>query len=195
MSLPTTKILPTFPPPRSSLAIRLTGLNICPNLTSLFISIWATLEQSQMLSLDVQMSTQKGRIVATLMQTCTTLDPYLPLISFPYHSTLSCYFSLFFVLYLFLISNHFYLISVLLTLLIPSLLLNFQNFLYLLILLTLLFLPQCLHSHLLTGHSPLLIFFFLIDLFMFLILQTSTSRCLGKNMITSCQAISVRLRL
>ena len=40
-----------------------------------------------------------------------------------------------------------------------------------------------------------LIFFFSIDLFMFLTLQTSALRYLGRNMITSCQATSVSLRL
>ena len=89
----TTKTSPTFLPPRFSLANRLAGLNICPNLTSLFVSVQATSEQSQMLSLDVQISTQKGRIVATPMQTCTTSDPYSPKISFPHHSVLLCFFS------------------------------------------------------------------------------------------------------
>ena len=194
-SLLTTKISPTFPPPRSSLAVRLIGLNICLNLTSLFISVWAASEQSQMLSLDIQMSIQKGRIVATLIQICTTLDSYSPKINFSHHSMLSCYFFLFFVLYLFSISNHFYLISILLTLLTLSPLPNFLNFLYLLIPLILPFLLQCPHLHLSAGHSSLLIFSFSMDLSMFLILQTSTSRCLGRNMIISCQATSVRLRL
>ena len=195
MLSPTTKTSPTFPLPRSSLAVRLTGLNIYPNLTLLFVSIWAALEQSQMLSLDVQISIQKGRIVATPMQTCTTLDLYLPKISFLHHSMLLCYFSLFFILYLFLILNHFYLIFILFTLLTLSSLPNFLNFLHLLTSLILLFLSQYLHSHLSAGYSLLLIFSFSMDLFMFLIPQTSTSRCLGRNMITSCQAIWVRLRL
>ena len=138
-----------------------------------------------MLSLDIQMSTQKGRIVAILMQTCTISDPYSSKISFLHHSVLPYYFFLFFTLYSFLISNHFYLISVLLTLLTLLLLPNFLNFLHLLISLILLFLLQYLHLHLPTGHSPLLISSFSIDLSMFLILQTSTSRCLGRNMITS----------
>ena len=147
-----------------------------------------------MLSLDIQISTQKGRIVATLMQTCITSDPYSPKISFPHHSMLLCYFFLFFILYPFLISNHFYLISVPLTLLTLSPLPNSLNFLHLLILLILLSLPQCPHPHLPAGHSSLLIFSFSMDLSIFLILQTSTSRYLGRNMITSCQATSVRLR-
>ena len=129
------------------------------------------------------------------MQTCTISDPYLPKISFPHHSALLYYFFLFFILYLFLISNHFYLISVLLTLLTLSPLLNFLNFLHLLIPLILLFLSQYLHLHLSTGYSLLLIFSFSMDLFMFLIPQTSDSRCLDRNMITSCQDISVRLKL
>ena len=148
-----------------------------------------------MLLLDIQISTQKGRIVAMLMQTCTISDPYLPKISFPHHSALLYYFFLFFILYLFLISNHFYLISVPLTLLTLSPLPNFLNFLHLLIPLILLSLLQCPHLHLPAGHSSLLIFFFSIDLFMFLILQTSILRCNGRNIITSCQATLVRLRL
>ena len=195
MSLLTTKISPIFPLPRSSLAVRLAGLNIYPNLTSLFISVWATSGKSQILSLDIQISFQKGRIVAMLMQTCITSDPYLLKISFSHHSALPCYFFLSFVLYPFLISNYFYLISVLLTLLTLLPLLNFLNFLHLLILLILLFLLQYLYPHLPTGHSLLLIFSFSMDLFIFLIPQTSISRCLDRNMITSCQAISVRLRL
>ena len=195
MSSLTTKTSPTFLLPRSSLAVRLTDLNICSNLTLLFISIWAASEQSQMLLLDIQISTQKGRIVATPIQTCTISDPYSPKISFPHYSALLCYFFLFFILYLFLISNHFYLISVLLTLLTLSPLLNFLNFLHLLILLTLPFLSQYLHLHLPTGYSPLLIFSFSMNLFMFLISQTSASRCLDRNMITSCQDTLVRLRL
>ena len=148
-----------------------------------------------MLSLDVQTSTQKGRIVATLMQICTTSDLYSPKISFPHHSALSYYFFLFFVLYPSSILNYFYLISILLTLLTLLLLLNFLNFLHLLIPLILPFLLQCPHSHLPAGHSPLLIFSFSMNLFMFLIPQISTSRCLGRNITTSCQATSVRLRL
>ena len=104
------------------------------------------------------------------------------------------FFFLFFVLYPFLISNHFYLISVPLTLLTLSPLPNFLNFLHLLIPLILLSLLQCPHLHLPAGHSSLLIFFFSMDLSMFPILQTSASRCLGRNTITSCQATSVRLR-
>ena len=141
------------------------------------------------------MSTQKRRIVAILMQTCIISDPYSSKISFPHHSMLLYYFFLFFVLYPFSILNHFYLISVFLTLLTLLLLPNFLNFLYLLIPSILLFLLQYLYLHLLAGHSLLLISSFSIDLSMFLILQTSTSKCLGRNMIISYQVTSVRLRL
>ena len=130
-----TRISLTFLLPRFSLTSRLTSLNICPSSILLFISAQATLKQSQMLLLDIQMSIQKRRIVATPMWTCIILDLYLSKISFLHHSALSCYFFLFFILHPFLTSSYFYLIFVLLILLILSLLLNFLNFLHLLILL------------------------------------------------------------
>ena len=59
-----TRTSPTFLLPRFSLTGRLADLNIYFSSISLFISAWAISKKSQMLSLDIQTSIQKRRIVA-----------------------------------------------------------------------------------------------------------------------------------